>query len=110
VKQESGEETRIGSEKEFLHGSWHFVVLRVTECRDKNTDFDMFIDGKFDSEGSLYSYCTPENIGITCGKFKRIKGMQGSLGDFLLYAYPLPDAEILEFYWAGKESFMNGGF
>ncbi len=42
------------SQKEIVKGRWYYVALRVQEFKDKNATFDLFIDGKFDSQGSLW--------------------------------------------------------
>ena len=73
-----------------------------------NTTFDLYIDGNFDSEGSLFEYMQSNNVGVTCGKFKNVKAYDGQIGDFLLYAYPLPDHEIRQFYIEGKECIQTG--
>ena len=74
VRNEKGVECKIQSEKELVKNKWHFIVLRVEEHPDKNTDFDLFIDSNFDSESSLFEYRQSENVGVTCGKFKKVKG------------------------------------
>ena len=110
IRNEHGEETTLVSERELVKNRWYFVCLRVYEHQAKNTDFDIFIDGRFDSEGALYDYHQNENVGVTCGKFKKCAGMDGFLGDFILYAQPLTDAEIREAHQAGLQDLEDGMF
>ena len=93
-----------------MRNKWYFVSLLVQEFHDKNTTFNLFIDGCFDSQGSMWQYKQCQNVGITCGKFKRINSFEGLLGDFLLYAEVPSYHEIKELYMIGLESLQNGGF
>lgn len=86
------------------------MVLKVEESPDRNTDFELFIDGEFDSTTSLFEYRQADNVGVTTGKFKRTPAFEGKIAEFLLFGFPFSKQDVRERYLEGLDDIEAGAW